>query len=72
MGLCGITDLKGGILVDVGANVGSISLLVADHINRAILFEPNPVAAARARENTAITIYRSRFMNLQFPTFGAP
>lgn len=46
--------LNGGILVDVGANVGSISLLVADHINRAILFEPNPVAAARARENMAI------------------
>lgn len=39
--------LNGGVLVDVGANVGSVSLLIADKINRAILFEPNPVAAAR-------------------------
>jgi FkbM family methyltransferase len=46
--------LDGGILIDVGANVGSVSLLVADKISCAILFEPNPVAAARARENMAI------------------
>jgi FkbM family methyltransferase len=46
--------LDGGILVDVGANVGSVSLLLADKIDRAILFEPNPIAAARARENVAI------------------
>ncbi len=46
--------LNGGLLVDVGANVGSVSLLVADKIDRAILFEPNPVAAARARENVGI------------------
>jgi FkbM family methyltransferase len=43
--------LSGGTLVDVGANVGSITLLLADKIENAILFEPNPVAAARAREN---------------------
>ena len=46
--------LNGGVLVDVGANVGSVSLLVAHKINHAILFEPNPIAAARARENLAI------------------
>jgi FkbM family methyltransferase len=46
--------LNGGVLVDVGANVGSISLLLADKIDRAILFEPDPVAAARARENAGI------------------
>jgi FkbM family methyltransferase len=46
--------LNGGVVVDVGANVGSISLLVADRIDRAILFEPDPVAAARARENARI------------------
>ncbi|GEM_PF-2821026 len=46
--------LDGGILIDVGANVGSVSLLVADKISGAILFEPDPVAAARARENMAI------------------
>jgi hypothetical protein len=46
--------LNGGVLIDVGANAGSVSLLLADKIDRAILFEPNPVAAARARENMAI------------------
>jgi len=45
--------LSGGTLIDVGANVGSVSLLLADKIENAILFEPNPVAAARARENVA-------------------
>jgi FkbM family methyltransferase len=45
--------LSGGTLIDVGANVGSVSLLLADTIVNAILFEPNPVAAARARENLA-------------------
>ena len=43
--------LSGGTLVDVGANVGSVTLLLADKIENAILFEPNAVAAARAREN---------------------
>ena len=45
--------LLGGTLIDVGANVGSVTLLLADTIEHAILFEPNPVAAARARENLA-------------------
>ena len=45
--------LSGGTFIDVGANVGSVSLLLADTIQNAILFEPNPVAAARARENLA-------------------
>ena len=43
--------VSGGTLIDVGANVGSVSLLLADTVENAILFEPNPVAAARAREN---------------------
>jgi FkbM family methyltransferase len=46
--------LNGGILLDIGANVGSVSLLLADKVEHAILFEPNPVAAARARENMTI------------------
>jgi FkbM family methyltransferase len=46
--------LSGGTLIDVGANVGSVSLLLADVIEDAILFEPNPVAAARARDNLAL------------------
>jgi FkbM family methyltransferase len=46
--------LNGGILLDIGANVGSVSLLLADKVEHAILFEPNPVAAARARENVTI------------------
>jgi len=45
--------LLGGTLIDVGANVGSVSLLLSDKIDDAILFEPNPWAAARARENLA-------------------
>jgi FkbM family methyltransferase len=43
-----------GILLDIGANVGLVSLLLADKIQHAILFEPNPVAAARARENLVL------------------
>lgn len=46
--------VSGGTLIDVGANVGSVSLLMADTIENAVLFEPNPVAAARARENLAL------------------
>jgi FkbM family methyltransferase len=45
--------VSGGTMIDVGANVGSVSLLLADKVESAILFEPNPVAAARARENLA-------------------
>jgi FkbM family methyltransferase len=45
--------VSGGTLIDVGANVGSVTLLLADTIESAILFEPNPVAAARARKNLA-------------------
>jgi FkbM family methyltransferase len=48
------SHLNGGVLIDVGANVGSFSILVADKIDAAILFEPNPAAAAQARDNLAI------------------
>jgi FkbM family methyltransferase len=43
-----------GTLLDIGANVGLISLLLADKIQHAILFEPNPAALARARENLVL------------------
>ena len=43
--------VHGAALVDVGANVGSICLQLADQVDRAFLFEPNPIAASRAREN---------------------
>lgn len=43
-----------GTFVDVGANVGLLSILLADAVQHALLFEPNPVAAARARENIKI------------------
>jgi FkbM family methyltransferase len=46
--------IENGILIDVGANVGLVSLLLADRLQQAILFEPNPAAAARARENIAL------------------
>lgn len=42
---------RGGTFLDVGANVGLVSMLLADCVSHALLFEPNPVAAARAREN---------------------
>jgi len=45
------THLNGGTFVDVGANVGMVSLLIADRVQHAILFEPNPTAVERAREN---------------------
>ena len=40
-----------GTLIDVGANVGLVTLLLAEKIQHALLFEPNPLAAARARAN---------------------
>ncbi len=46
--------IERGTFLDIGANVGLISLLLADKIQHAILFEPNPAAAARARENLAL------------------
>lgn len=46
--------MEKGTLLDIGANVGLVSLLLADKIDHAILFEPNPAAAARARENLVL------------------
>jgi len=48
------TQISGGTLIDVGANVGLVSMLLADKIEHALLFEPNPIAAARARENVRL------------------
>ena len=42
---------RGGTFLDVGANVGLISMLLADSVQHAVLFEPNSMAASRAREN---------------------
>ena len=44
-------EARRGTLVDIGANVGLISMLLADAFDVGLLFEPNPIAAARAREN---------------------
>lgn len=46
--------ITGGILLDIGANVGLFSLLLAHKVEKAILFEPNPLAAERAKENIAL------------------
>lgn len=51
--------LNKGTLIDVGASVGLFSLLVADKIKHSLMFEPNPIAAARAREN--ITLNELKF-----------
>lgn len=47
-------QVNGGTFVDVGANVGLVSLLLADKLQHALLFEPNPIAVDRARENLAL------------------
>jgi FkbM family methyltransferase len=44
-------EARRGTLVDVGANVGLMTMLLADVFKYGLLFEPNPLAAARAREN---------------------
>jgi FkbM family methyltransferase len=54
--------LDGGTFLDIGANVGLVSLLLADKIEHAILFEPNPSAAERAEENIHLN-------NLKFEVF---
>jgi FkbM family methyltransferase len=46
--------VREGTLIDVGANVGLVTLLLADKVQHALLFEPNPTAAERARENLAL------------------
>ena len=43
-----------GTLIDVGANVGLVTLLLADQVQHVLLFEPNPIAAKRAQENLAL------------------
>lgn len=46
--------IREGTLIDVGANVGLVSLLLADRVQYGLLFEPNPIAAQRARQNLAL------------------
>jgi FkbM family methyltransferase len=46
--------IRNGTLIDVGANVGLVTLLLADAVQHAVLFEPNYNAAERARENLAL------------------
>jgi FkbM family methyltransferase len=43
-----------GTLIDIGSNVGLVTLLLADKVQQILLFEPNPIAAHRARENLAL------------------
>jgi len=46
--------LDGGVLIDVGSNVGLFALSLADKVDHAILFEANPLVALRAREHMAL------------------
>ncbi|MFH0959945.1 MAG: FkbM family methyltransferase [Pseudomonadota bacterium] len=46
--------LNGGVLIDVGSNVGLFTLSLADKVDHAILFEPNLLSARRAMENIAL------------------
>ena len=43
--------LNKGLMIDIGANVGLFTLLLSDIMDQVILFEPNPLAAQRAKEN---------------------
>ena len=42
------------VFVDVGANVGLYSVLLSGDFDKAILFEPNPVAASMLKKNIAV------------------
>ncbi len=55
--------LEGGTFLDIGANVGLVSLLVADKVQHAILFEPNSTAVERAKKNLQLN-------NLKFEVFA--
>jgi FkbM family methyltransferase len=57
------SHLNGGTFIDIGANIGLVSLLVADRVEHAILFEPSPTAAERAKRNL-------RANHLNFEVFG--
>jgi FkbM family methyltransferase len=50
----------GGTLIDIGSNVGAFCLLLSSALRSAVLFEPNPRAASRARANL-------RLNGLDFP-----
>ena len=56
--------LDGGTLIDIGANVGLFTLSLADLVDDALLFEPNPVAAERARENLRLNDLPARVQEL--------
>ena len=43
--------LRKGLMIDIGANIGLFTLLLSDIMDQVILFEPNPLAAQRAKEN---------------------
>lgn len=61
----------GDMVIDVGANIGLYSLLVASRVRegRVLAFEPHPVAAARLREN--IEINRLRNIEVRVEALGA-
>jgi len=46
--------IHGGELIDIGAHVGLFTLMIADKVHHAILFEPTGLAARRAAENLAL------------------
>jgi FkbM family methyltransferase len=43
--------LNKGLMIDIGANIGLFTLLLGDIMEQVILFEPNPLASKRAKEN---------------------
>ena len=51
--LAAVEDAKGAICIDLGANVGEFTALMAKHAARVYAFEPDPWTAKRLRENLA-------------------
>jgi len=45
---------RGGVMLDVGANIGNHALYLAPNFDEIHCFEPNPVALERLRENVAL------------------
>ena len=42
---------RGGVMIDIGANIGNHALYLHDHCSVVHCYEPNPTAAARLRHN---------------------
>ena len=61
-----ISSSKGGVFVDVGANVGVYSLSLASHFKKVIAFEPHPVT----NKILDLNVYINRIENIVISNCG--